>query len=97
MQKVRHNKYSICVTILGFSCENGRMIHNIVTKMDEVKKVKWLLLFITKIFRYQRAQVIFTQNVYFLCFMHLMLSLENLSCFHANISVNFIKMTWPCV
>ena len=50
VQKVRHNKYSICVTILGFSCENGRMIHNIVTKMDEVKKVKWLLLFITKIF-----------------------------------------------
>ena len=50
MQKVRHNKYSICVTILGFSCEFGRMIHNIVTKMDEVKKVKWLLLFITKIF-----------------------------------------------
>ena len=76
MQKVRHNKYSICVTILGFSCENGRMIHNIVTKMDEVKKVKWLLLFITKIFvclylmtfRYQRAQVIFTQNVYFFVF-----------------------------
>ena len=48
VQKVRHNKYSICVTILGFSCENGRMIHNIVTKMDEAKKVKWLLLFLLR-------------------------------------------------
>lgn len=45
VQKVRHNKYSICVTILGFSCENGRMIHNIVTKMDEVKKSKMVTAF----------------------------------------------------